>query len=225
MINGKVPNLFIALPILAEAQDHILLAFDEARKILDQHTIEVDFFCNHFASGVFDYFMEVIRGQKEIGDCPVIGDLLVYLKDRDVSADELFILCSHFRRSMLDFSYDSSLNNRMIFDEISYVFDLNFSGVLRRYTGTIYQKDLEIERNVKLLNEYKKAIDASGIVSKMDPEGKITFINDNFCKVSGYLQQDTHKKKKRRQLLLCRQHDRTYYKYRRLSGRVHCYRV
>ncbi|MDA3946299.1 MAG: ATP-binding protein [Helicobacteraceae bacterium] len=193
MINGKVPNLFIALPILAEAKDHILqewLAFDEARKILDQHTIEVDFFCNHFASGVFDYFMEVIRGQKEIGDCPVIGDLLVYLKDRDVSADELFILCSHFRRSMLDFSYDSSLNNRMIFDEISYVFDLNFSGVLRRYTGTIYQKDLEIERNVKLLNEYKKAIDASGIVSKMDPEGKITFINDNFCKVSGYIREE-----------------------------------
>ncbi len=193
MINEKVPNLFMALPILVEAKDHILqewLVFEEARRILDVHDIKADFFYNHFASGVFDYFMEVIRGQKEIGDCPVIGDLLEYLKDRDVSADELFILCSHFRRAMLDFSYDSSLNNRMIFDEISYVFDLNFSGVLKRYTGTIYQKELEIERNVKLLNEYKKAIDASAIVSKMDPEGKITFVNDNFCEVSGYSRKE-----------------------------------
>jgi len=193
MINDNVPNLFKALPILEEAKGHILqewLAFDEAHKILELHSIEIKFFYSHFASGVFDYFMEVIRGNKEIGDCPVIGDLLEYLKDRDVSADELFILCSHFRRAMLDFSYDSSLNNRAIFDEISYVFDLNFSGVLKRYTGTIYQKEREIERNVKLLNEYKKAIDASAIVSKMDPEGKITFVNDNFCEVSGYSRKE-----------------------------------
>ncbi|MEN8146888.1 MAG: ATP-binding protein [Campylobacterota bacterium] len=193
MIAEKVPLLVAALPVLTDAKEHILqewLAFAEARHILDIHDIGVDFFYEHFASGVFDYFMEVIRGKKEIGDCPVIGDLLEYLKDRDVSADELFIICSHFRKSMLDFSYDSSLNCKEIFDEISYVFDLNFTGVLKRYTGTIYQKDLEIERNVKLLNEYKKAIDASAIVSKMDPEGKITYVNDNFCEVSGYSRKE-----------------------------------
>ena len=193
MINEKVPNLFVALPILEEAKGHILqewLAFDDARKILELHNIESGFFKTHFAGGVFDYFMQVIRGLKEIGDCPVIADLLEYLKDRDVSADELFILCSHFRRAMLDFSYDSSLNNRAIFDEISYVFDLNFAGVLKRYSGTIYQKELEIERNVKLLNEYKKAIDASAIVSKMDPEGSVTFVNDNFCEVSGFSREE-----------------------------------
>ncbi len=193
MIAEKVPLLVAAIPVLTDAKEHILhewLAFDEARYILDIHNIEVDFFYEHFASGVFDYFMEVIRGNKEIGDCPVIGDLLEYLKDREVSADELFIICSHFRKAMLDFSYDSSFYSRDIFDEISYVFDLNFTGVLKRYTGTIYQKDLEIERNVKLLNEYKKAIDASAIVSKMDLEGKITYVNDNFCKVSGYSRKE-----------------------------------
>jgi hypothetical protein len=42
MINEKVPNLFMALPILVEAKDHILqewLAFEEARRILDVHDI------------------------------------------------------------------------------------------------------------------------------------------------------------------------------------------
>lgn len=40
--------------------------------------------------------------------------------------------------------------------------------------------------NYKLLDEHKKAIDASSIVSKTDRHGKITYVNDNFCNVSGY---------------------------------------
>ena len=193
MITQKIPNLKLALPLLKEAKEQILegwMAFDEPRQILSGHNIELDFFIVHYGSGVFDYFMAVIEGSKLIGDCPIIADLLEYLKDRDISADELFIICSHFRKAMLDYSYDSALNSKDIFDEISYVFDLNFSGVLRRYTGTIYQKEREIERNVKLLNEYKKAIDASAIVSKMDPAGRIILVNDNFCEVSGYSREE-----------------------------------
>ncbi|MGB5966341.1 MAG: ATP-binding protein [Sulfurimonadaceae bacterium] len=193
MLAEQIPNLVRALPTLMGAKEHILsewMAFDEARLILEGHHIKADYFIDHFAGGVFDYFMDVIKGRKEIGDCPIMAKLLEYLKDRNISADELFIICSHFRKAMIDFSYDSLLNSKEIFDEVSYVFDLNFSGVLKHYTGTIYQKELEIERNVKLLNEYKKAIDASAIVSKMDPEGKINYVNDNFCEVSGYSREE-----------------------------------
>ncbi len=193
MLAEKVPHLVRALPTLIAAKEHILsewMAFDEPLQVLEGHDIKADYFIDHFAGGVFDYFMDVIKGVKEIGDCPVMAKLLEYLKDRDISADELFVICSHFRKAVLDFSYDSELNSKAMFDEVSYVFDLNFSGVLKHYTGTIYQKELEIERNVKLLSEYKKAIDASAIVSKMDPDGKITFVNDNFCDVSGYSRKE-----------------------------------
>lgn len=37
-----------------------------------------------------------------------------------------------------------------------------------------------------LLDEYKRAIDSSSIVSKANVHGEITYINDNFCHVSGY---------------------------------------
>ena len=50
MINQKVPNLFLALPVLIEAKEHILqewLAFEEPRHILDGHNIEADFFYNN----------------------------------------------------------------------------------------------------------------------------------------------------------------------------------
>lgn len=41
-----------------------------------------------------------------------------------------------------------------------------------------------------LLEEYKKALDESSIVSKSDLSGNITYVNDKFCKVSGYSKEE-----------------------------------
>ncbi|WP_051489023.1 PAS domain-containing protein [Aliarcobacter faecis] len=41
-----------------------------------------------------------------------------------------------------------------------------------------------------LLNEYKNAIDESSIVSKSNKSGKITFVNDKFCEISGYSKEE-----------------------------------
>ena len=94
-------------------------------------------------------FMGVIEGTREIGNCPVMQELLVYLKFREISADELFDICSHFRRSMIDFSYDAGLNSKELFDEISYIFDKNFKGILKFYTDAIFDK-LEVARQEAL---------------------------------------------------------------------------
>lgn len=44
----------------------------------------------------------------------------------------------------------------------------------------------ELSKQSNLLSEYKKAVDASNIVCKTDTSGVITYVNDEFCKVSGY---------------------------------------
>jgi PAS domain S-box-containing protein len=48
----------------------------------------------------------------------------------------------------------------------------------------------EMSRDSKLLEEYKKVVDASSIVSKTNTKGIITFVNDEFCKIAGYSKEE-----------------------------------
>ena len=186
-MNEIVPKLVSAKQIFIDSKQDILeqwLKYRSPQEILKLHKIDEEYFLNKYASGVFDYFMGVIEGSRELGNCPIMQELLVYLKYREISADELFEICSHFRRAMIDFSYESGVNSKELFSEISYIFDKNFSGVLKHYTDTIFQKEQELNRSVKLLSEYKKALDESALISKTDMNGNITYVNDkllNLC--------------------------------------------
>jgi signal transduction histidine kinase/DNA-binding response OmpR family regulator len=139
----EVKELIKYKPLFEDAKADILanwISYESPKKILLERLIEPDMFVDKYGSGVFDYFMGVISGETEIGNCPVMEELLAYLKNREISADELFELCSHFRRSMVDFTYDAQINSKDIFDELSYIFDNNFRGILSFYTNTIFQK-------------------------------------------------------------------------------------
>ena len=43
-----------------------------------------------------------------------------------------------------------------------------------------------LQQSYKSLSDFKYALDQSSIVSISDPEGVITYVNDNFCEISGY---------------------------------------
>ncbi len=52
-------------------------------------------------------------------------------------------------------------------------------------THFIQQTSSELDSNIKLLEQYKEIVDEAFIVVKTDTQGRITYINDNFCKLSG----------------------------------------
>lgn len=140
---NTLPELLSTQESFVDSKESILknwIAYDLPKEILKNHDIKPEYFIEKYGNGVFEYFMGVISGETEIGNCPVMQELLTYLKVREISADELFEICSHFRRSMLDFSYDAGFNSKKLFDEISYIFDENFRGILKFYTDTIFNK-------------------------------------------------------------------------------------
>jgi len=155
----KIPNLFESQELFVKSKDQILskwLSYDSPQEILKLHNINKEYFLKEYASGVFDYFMGVIIGELKIGNCPVMQNLLSYLKDREISADELFELCSHFRRSMIDFSYDKKLDSKEMSSEISFVFDKNFRGILKYYTDTIFKKLIDARQKADKASQAKE---------------------------------------------------------------------
>ena len=52
------------------------------------------------------------------------------------------------------------------------------------------RKEDDILKSHQLLEQYKLAVDRSTIVSKTDPQGIITYVNDQFCKISGYTKEE-----------------------------------
>jgi len=146
--------------ILFQQSKEIILqqwvSYEALREIFKLHNIDEQFFIEKYASGLFDYIMEVIAGEAEMGNCPVIQELLEYLKSREIGADELFEICSHFRRSMVDISYDLGVNSKDFFDEISDLFDKNFQQILKSYTDTIFQKLIDARQEAILAGQAKE---------------------------------------------------------------------
>jgi len=54
----------------------------------------------------------------------------------------------------------------------------------------IYRRYIDSICSQKLLSEYKEAIDQAAYVSKTDIKGKITYVNELFCRLSGYTQKE-----------------------------------
>jgi len=48
----------------------------------------------------------------------------------------------------------------------------------------------QLECKNKLMKDYQEITDLSGIVSKANPDGTITYVNDAFCQVTGYTREE-----------------------------------
>ncbi len=79
----------------------------------------------------------------------------------------------------------------------------------------ILQRDLDLtnkslEANVNYIAQYEEAINSATAILKTDNQGKIKFVNDKFCQLSGYdkkevigMQCDEMRHKKHREVFLC----------------------
>lgn len=135
-----------AVAVLVSAKEEILGEWTQEQlctDILGRHDVDRELFYGYYASNIFDYFIGVVSGKVELGKCPVMAELIAYLKNKEIRSDELFILCAHLKRSVINATYMHQIHSQPLFEAISYLFDQNFAGVLELYTDTIYEKEQE----------------------------------------------------------------------------------
>ncbi len=66
----------------------------------------------------------------------------------------------------------------------------NLYELLQRRSNDLTVQTEEADKALNLLSQYREAIDTSLIVTITDPEGIITYVNNNFCKISGYSHEE-----------------------------------
>jgi len=191
--SSKITILKEHINAIIDAKDSIIsrwISDVDVSKVLTLHTVDINYFATEYAYAVLDYYVNVVQGSQEIGNCPVISNLLEYLKGKNISASELFVICTHFRKAMIAEMYALNQMSWELYDAISYVFDENFRGVLQMYSETILDAKNEIRKHENFFEQFNAAIGESALVSRTDLKGNITYANDKFCSVSGYSREE-----------------------------------
>lgn len=102
------------------------------------------------------------------------------------------------KRTLLagEFFQDSTMNYKK--DGSEYLVEWNISSLFNSQGEVTHyfcvQQNISLnkkfEDSQRLLQEYKDAVDESSIVSKTNPSGIITFVNEKFCEISGYTKEE-----------------------------------
>ena len=166
------------------------LGKNEVQNILHRHSLPVIDKNTHILHEFCDCFISVIQWSSTISECQAKMGFLQLLNNYNVTTPELFTLVTRLRTSIeeiifengnLSFNLQSEIETHAleIISELSSNFEIVRSGKF----------DYKSE-NSNLLTEYKRAVDLSNIVSKTNPKGVITYVNDKFCEISGYTKDE-----------------------------------
>ncbi len=184
----KTDNIEQHIQVIESLQDEILSQWvedEKAKSVLEKY-IDPQLFKSKFASKVVKYYIDVIKKEKEIGDCPAIRSFLDYCSAQEVPSSELYLICAGFKKALVGFFFKHEVITEEIFYEAITIADLNLAGVLDLYDRIIKAKSELILEKENWLKQYLMVIEESLIVSRTDPKGHITYVNDNFCSISGY---------------------------------------
>ena len=103
------------------------------RERLLGHDIDVEYFRTHFGIKVIEYFLGVVQGTSEVGNCPVVFIMLDYFKQKELPLHDIFMICVHFKNSLTTYIFKRYTFNQALFEDVSLIVDKNFEGVVKNY--------------------------------------------------------------------------------------------
>ena len=124
---------------------HMWLECKIVREKLLSNGFSPNFFQDKFASKVFDFTMDVIKKEQDLGNCPVIGVMLTLFKKKNIPLADVFIICVHLKNTLLLFMYRNSILDEESLLEMAMLMDYNFNGVIKEYTSLYYNDEYKVK--------------------------------------------------------------------------------
>ena len=106
-MNLLFPNLSQHIKVLEKDAPLLLknwMKSPEVGTVLQQHAMNTDFFGNYFGSKVIEYAFGVIKGNNELGNCPVIGIMLTIYKRKNIPISDVFLIYTHFKNTLIRYA-------------------------------------------------------------------------------------------------------------------------
>lgn len=133
------------------------------RERLQLHEIDVEYFRTHFGLKVIDYFLSVVNGTSEIGNCPVVFVMLDFFKNKDLPLEDVFMICVHFKNSLTSYIFNKYSFNQELYEDVSLIVDRNFEGVVINYIKMKYHENepsvVEVKKQKRVpLTEERKSL-------------------------------------------------------------------
>lgn len=169
-------NYIISLWLIEEEVLHIFNK--HSTPIVDKNLLIFHEFC--------DCFINIFEYDFAIEQCQSKSNFLNFMNHYDISSVELFVLVILLKDSIEKVIYENGYLSNDLKKELRDIGIKAATELSEAYFEVQNGKVDHMSEHNNLLNEYKRAVDLSNIVSKTNPKGIITYVNSKFCEISGY---------------------------------------
>ena len=162
----------------------------EVQHILHRHSLPIIDKNTHILYEFCDCYISVIQWGTTVSECQVKLEFLTLLNNYNVSTPELYTLITRLKTSIEQIIFENGNLAYALQSEIE-TLTMEMASELAANYEAMRGNDYDYKsENSNLLNEYKRAVDLSNIVSKTNPKGIITYVNEKFCEISGYTKDE-----------------------------------
>jgi len=115
----------------------------EVNERLKANEIAPKFFGKHFAVRILEYAIGVLRGENQLGQCPIMSVLIRFFSHANIPIRDVVIICTGLRNAMIEFCYKIKPMGYALYREVAYLMDQNLAGVLDEMVYVRYHAKTE----------------------------------------------------------------------------------
>lgn len=162
----------------------------EVQNVLHRHSLPIIEKNTHLFYQFCDCYISVLEWRSTVSECQVKIDFLQLLNNYNVTTADLFTLVTKLKNAIEQVIFENGNLSYALQSEIDSLTLQMANDLASNFESLVSSNSNYKSENSNLLAEYKKAVDISNIVSKTNPKGVITYVNDKFCEISGYTRDE-----------------------------------